>query len=334
MIISHKWKLGDNSGGIDLNQAEYTAELYVFSDDCKDTGVSVLEYMQSVNIFFGTHYKVGNDEVKEAFLRSIAPPRLVEGSTGTWLVRLTYVNDGTGGESPGGGGGGGTGDPLLDPPTVDMSTVGRGWPVTKGKYLGGFRAPEFEEGKVMEITNSALVPYSPAVEIEVFNRVVRVTRNMATVVVDDTSFPDSWVNKDDVLIFDPFLLHRIKIKKRCLRFAGWRTEPVITSTHRYVKVTFEGEIKDDTWDLFLKDRGPTVKTIGKPDGRGGYANDLPEGVACVRRTVDLYGYPLQDDWLDGNGSPLPCGQDAVYGHWGVYDELRVQDVDFFKDISQ
>ncbi|MEO9591445.1 hypothetical protein [Rhodopirellula bahusiensis] len=332
-IRSHKWKLGDNSGGIDLTQAEYTAELYVFSDDCKDTGVSVLEYLQGVNIWFGTHYKVGNAEVKEAFVRSISPPQLVNGSADTWLVRITYVNDGTGGAYPGGGDGA-TGNPLSDPPVVEISTVGRPWPVTKAKYMDGFRAPEFEENKLMEITNSALVPYSPAIETEAYNRIVRVKRNLPSVVIDDTSFPDRWVNEEDVLIFDPFLLHRIPIKKRCLRFLRWQTEPVITPTHRYVKVAFEGEIKADSWDLFLKDRGPTVKTIGKPDGRGSYANDVPEGIACVRSTIDLYGYPLEDDWLDGNGGPLPCGAEPVYGQWGVYDEVRIQDLDFFAGLTQ
>jgi hypothetical protein len=332
LITGHKWRLGDNTGGIDLEQAEYTAELYVFSDDCKDTGVSVLEYMQSVNIFFGTHYKVGNDEVEKAFVRSIAPPRLVEGSTWTWLVRLTYVNDG--GEGGDSGGGGGTSKPWDDPPELSTHTVGRSEVVQKAIYYGGFTADGFTPNETIALTNSAKLPYSPAPEKEVFNRLVRVTRNFQSVTIDDTKMPTEWVNEKQVLLFDIKLLQRIPIKPRCLRCIGWSTEPVHNSFGDYVKVTFEGEIKHDTWDHFLLDKGKFVDACNKPDARGYVTSSRPAGTAGVRRNVDAFGYPV-DSLLNGAGDPLPeCSDDRFFGQWGYERPVDIKTLDFFKDITQ
>jgi hypothetical protein len=330
-IKSHKWMLGDNSVSISQDQAEYSAVAVFESDSKKDTGVSVTEYMQSVNLWFGSHFKVGNDEVKEAFLRSIEAPKLAPGADKTWIVKLNYVNDGQGADGDGGGGGGGS-DPLLDPPKISTSTTTRSEPIQKAVYYGGFTAPEFEAGKTLLITNSALMPVVPAPEREVNHRIVRVERNFPTLIADEEHLPTRWVNKDNVILDDPLGLHRVPIKPRCMRSLGWSSTPIITNRHRYVKIVFEGEIRDDTWDEFLKDEGWQVKAKNKPDGRGYVTGSIPEGVAHVRQNIDVFGYPTKS-LLNGNGEPLKDGEDPVYGQWNYYRELRVQEIPFFKGMA-
>lgn len=330
-IRSHKWMLGDNSVSISREQAEYTAMLVLESDDTNDTGVSGTEYMQANGLWFGSHYKVGNDEVKEAFLRSIEAPKLAPGADRTWFVKMNYVNDGQGADGDGGSGGGGS-DPLLDPPKISTSTTTRTETIQKALYYGGFTAPEFEPGKTLLITNSALLPVSPTPEREVNHRIVRVELNFPSLTADEQHLPTAWVNRDQVIIQDPLGLHRVPIKPRCMRSLGWSSQPVITALYRYVKIVFEGEIRDDTWDAFLQDEGRQVKAKNKPDGRGYVTGSIPEGVAHVRNSTDIYGYPTKT-LLNGNGEPLKDDEEPVFSQWNYYRELRVQEIPFFKDMA-
>ncbi len=329
MTFSHRWKSGLNTVGATTEGYDGSAELWVESDDPQDTGLGVLKYLIAQGFTYGRRYDVGNDTDNNIILNQIDPPQLASGSAVLWQVTLHYRL-----ATPG----------LLDSdgqpatiinriPDISTSNVTRLKTIERGIYLGGLLT-DWPVGVERAITNSAGVPFSPAIEVELHNRLIRISRNVAMVNMNKSAFPEKWINKENVIVSNRKTT--IPILAFTMKFAGWSTEPAFEEGIDFVRVTFEGEVNDDTWRRNLLDKGLLVEACDRPDGRGGVqaSYDMKPGASTKRVAKDPEGTPLTEPpMLDGKGNMVDCAEAFFYGKWKTYDEIDIRTLPFFQGFA-
>ena len=334
MITHHKVEAGSPTGGAGTGERRYTAAVFVYSNDPLDTGQAVLEYLINQGFKYGTRWDFGNDSNDRIRLFQISPPQLLSGSAWTWRVELMYQEFKLSVA---------TSTPEIDPtdflPDIKVRTVGRASIVERATYLGGFNDPflGWTIGEERTITNSAGTPI--ALDIDQFNDVVRVVRRTAAVVKDDASFPEFWINSEDMSLSNGFIT--VPIKKYELKFTGWSMDREQYEGFDLVRVEFTGEIKEGGWRVELLDKGVMVDGCDdngpRNDGRGGSyssSND-PPGISTQRFLKDRDGVPVTEDrFLNGAGDVLPpCSDDRFYAAWGPFKEIDPRTLGFFAGIT-
>lgn len=339
MITDHRIKLGSATGNAGTGPREYSATLWVESDDCLDTGHAVLEYLVTNGFKYGAIWEFGNDSNNKSRLYQIETPQLVEGSNFVWTVGLKYkefkllVPYST--EEV---------DPEDFTPEITVRTVGRNEAIEEGKYRGGLKTP-WAVDETRLITNSSNVPFSPAVEATRYNRSVTVVRRTAAVTVSESAFPTFWINDVDFTFKNDFI--EVPVKKYELLFTGWTFDQEQYEGYDLVRVEFSGEIKKGGWRESLLDLGfqsedsikklPDGSQVLRQDGKGGDLDSSldPDGIFGKRHIRDRDGLPVGDPvLLDGNGDPLPPGStDRFYGIWSLYDEIDPTTLGFFSSIT-
>lgn len=327
-ITGHRSKGGENSCGVSLEGRDYTAELWVDSDDPEDTGHTVIQYLIDEGFVYGTPYNVGNDDLSSrtpvnTYLYQIEPPTLAQGSATLWSVTLRYrmvtpeLNIVGGSEL--------ATTPYTRRPVVSTSTVTREKAVKKGIYRGGFTR-NWEKDKERVFTNSADDVIYPPIVVEYQNRLLRVVRGFPAVIVNDTNMPLAWINSVDFVISDR--VTTIHVKKYQMKLLNWATEPAFEDGYDFVRITFEGEIKKDGWRLSILDEGFNEKR--DPD----YTGQPPPKKSPIR--IEGQGRLAEPVLLDGNGSilniPPATIDDAKYGEWSVLDEIDPRTLGFFAGI--
>ncbi len=325
-ILKHWPKGGDNTAGVTTAGFEATAELFVESDDPEDTGLNVLQYLIANGYNYGDEYSVGNASDDSLILVQIDPPKLAPGSATLWIALLQYKTR-TAETSAGGGG-----SPLDLRPKISTSNLSRSVLVESGVYLGGYEL-EWPVGQTRLITSSAGVPFSSGVEKDQHNQLLRITRNIDSVILSETAYPLDWINSEAVLISDRKTT--VLIEKYQLKFLGWSTEQAVEQGVDFVRVTFEGEIKKDGWRKQLQDKGNLRDACDAPDGRYGTISSIAPGAAAQEAILTNSGLQVGADVpLNGQGQPLDkCDTDFFYGNWGIYDEIDIRVLPFFAGIA-
>lgn len=325
-FIRHFSKAGNNTVSVDLNNEEFTEELFVESDDPADTGVGCVAYLLANDYVYGKQYSVGNDDLtvpgsRRTYLYRINPPQLVANSVTMWQVTLQYAIVKPDMLPFGGQDGDAPARPWNRRPELSTSTVTREKGADDAVYHGGLRR-DWEEGRRRSITNSADDPYSERIIYETQHRVVRVRRPFPSVYVNDQTMPLKWINRDLVVISDR--KQSIRISPFTMRLLGWSTESVFEENTDFVMVTFEGEVNPEGWRFRRRDEGLNEKPYASPSVFGPKRPILSDGEGRLNGPQDL----------DGNGGLLedddPHG--PYYAIWGVYNELDIRSMPFFQGM--
>lgn len=334
-IIGHSAKQGANTVQVSTENFEYTAELFMDSDDPEDTGVAVIQYLFTQGYTYGSPYNVGNDDLSsreplDTYLYQIDPPALAPGSSTKWTVTLRYrmvtpdVQTSGGDHAP---------TPFQRRPAISTSTVTRSEPLEEAIYRGGLLRNDWEIGKKRAITNSADDPFIPPYVIEYQNRIVRVVRNFAAVNITHISMPLKWINSVDFTLSDRKTT--ISIVRFTLKLLNWSTEPAFEDGFDFVRITFEGEIEEDGWRLRILDRGFNEIVEKQLSG-----TSATEKVKQPIR-VEGQGRSAVETLLDGNGgqlikkgdNPPKTAADAKYGIWSGFNEIDPRSLSFFMGIA-
>lgn len=335
MPVIDMWQAApENTANATLETREYTAAVYVRTDDPADTGHAVLEHMIANGYGYGSTYNAGNDANPLARIYQIDPPQLIPGSCDLWKAVARYrlltpeekdLND----QSPG--------NPVDLRPKISTSTVVREVPVDKATYRSGFHADVgLSDGDFSPIINSAKTILIPQPLRQKSNRILTITRNALAVTFSDTSFPEDWINDVAVTVSDRQTTVEIPIYG--MKFLRWATSPQYHEGLDYVEVTGEFEVTWDEggWRQDYRDEGIQCRAeAGDPDGRGGTisASDIKTGAPQIRRMIDQFGLPLPEPVrLDGNGKPLAPGDDTVYSTWSLLEEIDPKTLPFFAGI--
>lgn len=333
-VLSHRVELGSPTGGAGTGQRQYTAKIWIESDDCEDTGHAILEYLIAQGFVYGVKWAFGNDANNALRLFQISPPSLVTGSAYIWTATLSYkapkLSVATSTVSI---------DPTDFLPEIRTSSIGRREPVEEATYLGGLQT-DWTVGIDRTITNSANTPFSPAIEADFYNKNVRVVRRTVAVIDNEANFPTRWINSVAVTLSNGFIT--VPIGAYELLFTGWETDREEYEGWDVVRVEFTGEIKKGGWREELLDIGFLADACGshggysRPDGRGYYydATQDPDAIAPQRNILDRSGIPVATQViLDGDGGPMgPCDEGRFYGKWGIYDEIDPRTIGFFAGI--
>lgn len=334
-VLDHRIELGSPTGAAGTGVQEYTANVFVDCDDCKDTGHTVLQYLITEGFDYGAEFRFGNDHNPKARLYQIENPTYVPTSEYTWRVTLRYrefrLLVGTGSTNGA--------SPEDFQPRITGRTVGRSEPVESAIYRGGLDTGWAVDEERL-VTNSAGVPFTPAKEADQFNRIIRVTRRTAAITFSDAFFPERWVNDSDFVLYNDFI--RVPVGKHQLKFTGWEVDQEEYLGYDVVRVEFVGELKKEGWRELLLDRGTMVASCDdggrRNDGRGGryYSSSEPPNIAPQRNLLDRHGQPITEPvLLDGAGNALPpCSDEAFYGQWSFYDEIDPTSLGFFAAITQ
>lgn len=339
-VTGHRIKRGSPTGGAGTGARNYKATLWVESDDCKDTGHAILEYVITQGFDYGTKWAFGNDTNDKLRLFQISPPKYVEGSAYIWEVDLHYkefklsvavttVKV----------------DPTDFLPEITTRTVARVDTIEKAIYRDGLRT-NWTKDEERTITNSANTPFVPTLEAEFFNKSVRVVRRTVAVIDNETNFPTFWINDRDFDLSNGFIT--LNVKQFELRFTGWEHTREQYEGYDLVRVEFTGEIKKGGWREELLDHGVMVDNcpIDDPnhpdydkrqDGRGSdfVGLDDPPNQSPQRMLLDRSGNPIsRPALLDGLGNALPvCSKQRYYGLWSFYDEIDPTALGFFAGIT-
>jgi hypothetical protein len=314
-------------------QREYVTVYHVTTNDQND-GPQIVVDADGLPVIGNQYTGVGNDEDLNAYCVSLTPTR-VPGSLYLWRVVAKWTTI----PGPGLGGEGSASRKIkvnkdLDEPTDDpiefhdemeVSSASYTAPVEKAKYIDGFhsnvenfRAPN----SLGPVINSALAVYDPPIEKDDTRMVVRVTRNLRIFPWNDAKKYRDAVNSDTFTInrvaanhtFQPFTCKITSIQGTFQ----------ITNGVPNWKVTYEFQVKEETWRYEVVDRGVVAGAReGDPNGRGGTisASDIVTGVPQVRRMTDPSGLPITEPvLLDGNGQPKAPEADTVYITYAIYNE--------------
>lgn len=329
-IIDHRPKSGANTSDARADGRDLTAELWVESDDPEDTGHAVIQYLITEGFVYGAPYNVGNDDLSsrsplDTALYQIDPPQLAPGSSTMWSVLLRYRQVTRNFQNIAGG----LADSPLDRRAVlSCNTVMREKTITRAIYRVGFQdsligwTPDEER----MITNSAGQEVWPQQVIDDQYLVLRVVRNFAAVNVNETTFPETWINSTPLTFNDGLLT--VVLGTYQLKLLQWTILPRFEEDTEFLEVTFEGEIKRGPhgWRLRLPDTGFQERPLGpSPSVRSNKLVDIKnaEGVPVTVPAL-----------LDGNGVALPDQATAtpVYATWSQYKELDIRTTPFFAGL--
>lgn len=329
-VIRHFTKGGENTCGVSLDGREYTAEIFVETDDPKDTGHAVIQYLIGQGFIYGRPYNFGNDNLSstshpiKTYLESISPPVLADGSMTMWSVTLNYKTVTP--ELNVVGGGSRAQTPFTRRPQVSTNTVTRQKAIYEAIYRGGLLRGDWNAGQKRLITNSADDIYFPPIEVEYQNRILRIIRNFSEVFVNDTNLPLEWINLTAATISDRKTT--IQIQPFQLKLLNWSTEPAFEDGHDFVKVTFEGEITKKGWRIELLDEGINEKP------NAGSTSQPPPKKKPIRSEGE--GRIVNPVPLDGKGMELKIPpatiQDRKFSTWSHFDEIEIRSLAFFSGI--
>lgn len=330
-VLSHRPKSGGNTGGVTADGRDYTAELWVETDDPEDTGHAVLQYLIAEGFTYGTPYNVGNDDLSSrspinTALYEISPPELAAGSATVWSVSLKYRQVTPKLMTP-------TGEfastPLARRPVISTGSSLRNVPRDTAIYRGGFNhaAIGWTLDARRRVENSAGVPYFPKFETQEQNLIVRVTMNFAAITITQANWPTGWINSEDFELNDRQT--RIIVSKYQMKILSWSSSPKFEDGLDYVEVSFEGEVwfRDIGWREEWFDAGFS-EIVDKPDITP--AEDLKELV----QILDGERIPIKDAApLDGKGVKR-ASWDKVdrFALWSYYDEIDIRTLPFFQGI--
>lgn len=325
--ISWKFKSGANTGGLTTEGRDYTAEVWVETDDPLDTGHTVLEYLIAEGFTYGSRYNVGNDDLSATspilYLYAIEPPALAPGSVTIWSVMLRYQlltpeRADSNGDQPS--------DPFTVRPEMSTSTTTREEAIYEAPYRGGLLR-QWIVGQTRMITNSADDVIIPPVVVTRHNRVVRIRRNFAAVMINDTNLPLHWINSEAFTI--AVRQQTIQVPAYQIKLLGWQTESVFEDGFDFVKVTFEGEVNEKGWRLQIQDAGYNEKSSV---GATSFAQRKKTPIRLKG------GRPSGPQLLNGDGEVLKIPPntiaDAKFAIWSGYRELDVRTMVFFAGIVQ
>ena len=93
-VLSHRVELGSPTGGAGTGQRQYTAKIWIESDDCEDTGHAILEYLIAQGFVYGAKWAFGNDaNAHTGFYETVYDIMLPKGGTGDLEKGLTVIKD-------------------------------------------------------------------------------------------------------------------------------------------------------------------------------------------------------------------------------------------------
>ena len=358
-----KWEYArdeSNGGSVEWgNFRKYKATVRVKMDELTSSK-QVIDYLISEGFTPFKQYDVAGDVDPFAFLKTIGDPVRVGGTDcSIWEVPLEFEplqfkrRDENG--NP-------TDDPTLFLPEMSISHASTTETETRGYYLGdtsalkagvegfnawsdtdpqgnpvGFDWPQIAaDGNKVLITNS--VGFQRKVQKQRSTLILTIKRNFAYVIFEEGgALPQDWINDADVTL--TVRQTQFKAKKHTLRCLSWQTSPKIAKLESveepldYVEVVCRLAYDPERWNAKLLNEGT------KSRGTGGDINTADGTV--IQQTLDggvqdihSGGQKVNREFpLDKDGIPLEIsGNDAAWGEWRYYDELDMENIDFFTPI--